>query len=84
MQVSTETLLTDLSRLEESLGRTPTANDVIRDSDHSVNTYYKRFGHQWSAVVRSYEDWKESGELPPEPEPFDWRSLHGNESTHIR
>ncbi|MFC5972125.1 homing endonuclease associated repeat-containing protein [Halomarina salina] len=77
MTVSSETLLRDLERLEASLGRFPTANDVIRDGHHSVNTYYKRFGHQWRTVEQAYDDWTASGESPVEATRFDWRSLEG-------
>lgn len=81
MQITTEALLADLQRLEQSMGRVPTANDVIRDGRHSVNTYYKRFGHQWRSVERAYESWQKSGNLPVEAEPFDWRSLQGAADT---
>lgn len=77
MPISTEALLVDLQRLERSLNRVPTANDVIRDGNHSVNTYYKRFGNRWSAVEYAYERWTESGESPVEATRFDWRSLQG-------
>lgn len=77
MAIPTEALLADLDRLNRSLGRVPTPNDVIRDGNHSVNTYYKRFDGQWRNVEAAYESWRETGDLPTDPEPFDWRALHG-------
>ena len=77
MAIDSEDLLRDLGRLETSLGRFPTANDVVRDGRYSVNTYYKRFGGQWRAVEQAFDDWTASGESPVEASRFDWRSLQG-------
>ena len=76
MSISSEDLLADLQRLADVLGRVLTANDVIRDGEYSVNTYYKRFGHQWRAVEEAFEEWQATGDSPVDDEQFDWRSLH--------
>ena len=78
--VPTEALLRDLARLEADLGRVPRPNDVNRGGTHATNTYYKRFGRQWRDVEAAYEQWVETGEVPPDPEPFDWRSVVGTDS----
>jgi hypothetical protein len=80
MPTPTTALLTELSRLEDRLGRFPTANDVRRDGTYSVNTYYKRFDG-WRRLEDTYQTWQETGDLPSDfadaHEPFDWRSLQG-------
>ncbi|NGM71427.1 hypothetical protein G6M89_20935 [Natronolimnobius sp. AArcel1] len=39
-----ETLLGELNRLAETLGRTPTTTDMNEHGAHSIGTYRKRFG----------------------------------------
>jgi hypothetical protein len=76
MQISTTELLDDLQRLEQELGRFPTANDVVRDGEHNVLTYYRRIDWNWRTVESTYRTWDETGTIPETAQQTDWSSLN--------
>lgn len=78
MTVPTIDLLEDLQRLEDELGEFPSANDVVREGNHAMDTFYSRFSWNWREVEATYNDWKETGEIPEEYQPTDWASLNQN------
>lgn len=69
-------LMEHLQRIENNVGHLPKANEVIRDTEAPhANTYYTRFGWSWPDVMGVYETWKETGELPEEPDPYKWQRI---------
>ncbi|WP_050051545.1 homing endonuclease associated repeat-containing protein [Halostagnicola sp. A56] len=56
-EIPNETLLAELNRLADELGRTPTTTDMNKHGNHSIGTYRRRFG-RWDDAL------DEAGVLP--------------------
>lgn len=84
MPIPTIDLLEDLKRLDEESEQFPKANDVIRDGNYSVNTYYNRFGWNWRDVEAAYSTWEENNEIADEYKLTDWHSFHQKLETETK
>lgn len=51
-EVTVETLLTDIHRVADKLGETPSCSQYLEHGDHSPTTVRNKFGGSWKAGVR--------------------------------